>query len=250
LDLTRILAGPVATRFLAAYGADILRIDPPDWDEPAVLPEVTIGKRRARLDLNRDVDRTIFEKLLSEADVIVHGYRADALDGLGYGTEARQAINPDLIDVALNAYGWTGPWSVRRGFDTIVQMSAGLAFAEMQQGLARSPQQLAVQALDYGTGHMMAAAVIRALCEAQRGTRSHIRFSLARTAHLLAQWPAMQESQLLPEQDLDLQSGFEETYWGPSQRLKPPLQIDGIPFVLTRPAGPLGSDNPSFGSNS
>jgi hypothetical protein len=51
LDLTRVLAGPVATRFLAGYGADVLRIDPPGWDEPGVVPEITLGKRCARLDL-------------------------------------------------------------------------------------------------------------------------------------------------------------------------------------------------------
>ena len=78
LDLTRILAGPVATRFLAGYGADVLRIDPPEWDEPAAAPEVTLGKRCASLDLNKQADRLLFEKLLTEADVFVHGYRPGA----------------------------------------------------------------------------------------------------------------------------------------------------------------------------
>jgi len=80
LDLTRILAGPVATRFLASYGADVLRIDPLDWDEPVVSPEITLGKRRARLDLRRASDQRIFSNLLRDADVLVHGYRSDALE--------------------------------------------------------------------------------------------------------------------------------------------------------------------------
>lgn len=73
LDLTRILAGPIATRLLAGLGAEVLRIDPPDWDEPAQAPEVTLGKRCARLDLRRPADRQRFEALLTSADILVHG---------------------------------------------------------------------------------------------------------------------------------------------------------------------------------
>ncbi len=75
LDLTRVLAGPVATRFLAGFGADVLRIDPPDWNEAPIEPEVTLGKTCARLDLRQDADRATFEALLAGADVLVHGYR-------------------------------------------------------------------------------------------------------------------------------------------------------------------------------
>ncbi len=74
LDLTRVLAGPVATRFLAGFGAEVLRIDPPEWDEPGVVPEVTLGKRCARLNLHQPEDRERFTRLLADADVLVHGY--------------------------------------------------------------------------------------------------------------------------------------------------------------------------------
>ncbi|NND92627.1 MAG: acyl-CoA transferase, partial [Granulosicoccus sp.] len=120
LDLTRVLAGPVSTRFLAALGADVLRIDPPDWQEEGNTLEMTLGKRCAGLDLRRPDDRACFETLLASAHVLVHGYRRDALAGLGFDEVARLRANPDLIDVALNAYGWSGPWSKRRGFDSLV----------------------------------------------------------------------------------------------------------------------------------
>src|SRR5262249_46528048 len=68
LDLTRVLAGPVATRFLAGLGADVLRIDPPTWDEPALVPDVTLGKRCARLDLRTSDGRETFLELLSRAN--------------------------------------------------------------------------------------------------------------------------------------------------------------------------------------
>jgi crotonobetainyl-CoA:carnitine CoA-transferase CaiB-like acyl-CoA transferase len=178
--------------------------------------------------------------------VIVHGYRADALENLGFGEAVRQTINTNLIDVALNAYGWTGPWANRRGFDTIVQMNAGLAHAEMQNANTATPQQLPVQALDYGTGHMMAAAVIRALSEARLGVRSHIRFSLARTAALLSKYPQTDDEIMTPENDHDQQVEIEDTYWGQARRLKPPLNIQGVEFGYTRPAGLLGSHIAAF----
>jgi len=132
LDLTRVLAGPVASRFLAGYGADVLRIDPPDWNEPGVVPEVTLGKRCARLDLKTAAGRAGFEELLSTADIFLHGYRPGALDRLGYDRATRRKLAPGLIDVGLSAYGWSGPWNLRRGFDSLVQMSTGIAEAGMR----------------------------------------------------------------------------------------------------------------------
>ncbi len=132
LDLTRVLAGPVATRFLAGFGAEVLRIDPPDWDEPGLVPDVTLGKRCARLDLRLPSDRAQLEALLAAADVLVHGYRPDALARLGLDAQRRQALRPGLVDVSLDAYGWSGPWAGRRGFDSLVQMSSGIADAGMR----------------------------------------------------------------------------------------------------------------------
>src|SRR5450830_842915 len=115
LDLTRILAGPVATRLLAALGAEVLRIDPPGWDEPSLAPEVTVGKRCARLDLKSPEGRARFQALLQGADVLVHGYRSDALEALGLGATQRQAWRPGLVDVSLDAYGLTQRLQQGRG---------------------------------------------------------------------------------------------------------------------------------------
>ncbi len=112
LDLTRIIAGPVATRFLASLGAHVLRIDPPGWQEPGLDEEISCGKRRAVLDLTHTDDREQLIRLLRQADVLVHGYRADALDRLGLDAETRQKIAPGLVDVSLNAWGWQGPGAI------------------------------------------------------------------------------------------------------------------------------------------
>ena len=190
LDLTRVLAGPAATRFLAGYGADVLRIDPPDWNEPAIEPEVTLGKRCARLDLRQASDRSRFELLISEADLFIHGYRPEALDALGYGEDIRRALNPSLVDVRLDAYGWSGPWRSRRGFDSLVQMSTGIAAAGRAWCGGDKPVPLPVQALDHATGYLMAAAAVHGLAlRLSRGQATSAGLSLARTAALLMGTP-------------------------------------------------------------
>ncbi|QXI29754.1 CoA transferase [Pseudomonas vanderleydeniana] len=243
LDLTRILAGPVASRMLAGLGADVLRIDPPHWEEPSLVPEVTRGKRCARLDLQDSADRRVFEQLLAEADILLHGYRADALEGLGYAAPHRRQLAPGLVDVCLNAYGWSGPWRNRRGFDSLVQMSCGIAQAGMQWKQADVPTPLPVQALDHATGYLMAATAIRALTERlHSGRGGSARLSLARTAKLLVEHGAGNDTQpLRRETSTDRSTWIEYTAWGPAHRLIPPLNIEGTSLHWPLPAGRLGT---------
>jgi crotonobetainyl-CoA:carnitine CoA-transferase CaiB-like acyl-CoA transferase len=247
LDLTRVLAGPVATRFLAGYGADVLRIDPPDWDE-SVIPEVTLGKRCARLDLASPEGRAIFEKLLSEAHVLVHGYRPGALEALGYSEAHIRTIAPNLIDVALDAYGWRGPWRQRRGFDSLVQMSSGIAHFGMQWKEADRPTPLPVQALDHATGYLMAATVVRGLIERLRTGRSlRGRLSLARTAAQLKRLGAADPTPpWAPAADADFAPEVETTDWGPALRASPPTVVANAPMRWDRGASRLGSSTPAW----
>ncbi|MEX5687454.1 CoA transferase [Pseudomonas silesiensis] len=245
LDLTRVLAGPVASRFLAGLGADVLRIDPPTWNEPGVVPEVTLGKRCARLDLHDKADRELFEGLLKDADILLHGYRADALERLGYGLAERQLLAPGLIDVCLNAYGWSGPWQNRRGFDSLVQMSSGIAEAGMHWQQADKPTPLPLQALDHATGYLMAASAIRLLAERlSSGRGGSARLSLARTAKLLVERGAGTDEPLRAEEESDQGLLVEQTPWGPAHRLQVPLRITGTPLQWAIPAGELGSHRP------
>lgn len=243
LDLTRILAGPVATRFLAGYGAEVLRIDPPDWEEDAVAPEVTLGKRCARLDLKTEEGRDVFRRLLSTADILVHGYRKDALASIGFDASARQAIRPGLIDISLNAYGHGGPWENRRGFDSLVQFSTGIAAAGMDWRQSAAPVSLPVQALDHATGYLLAAAAIRALTARTTGAGHRTaRLSLARTAKLLMDHrgtPTDLEFEKAAARDYAV--NLEQSAWGPAQRLLPPVAIEGAPMWWDRPASRLGS---------
>lgn len=248
LDLTRVLAGPVATRLLAGLGAEVLRLDPPDWNEPAVLPDVTVGKRCARVDLKSRAGRAVFEALLADADVLVHGYRSDALDRLGLGSDYRQRVVPGLVDVCLNAYGWSGPWRERRGFDSLVQMSSGIAHAGMLGFNKQAPFPLPVQALDHATGNLMAAAVLRGLTEqVLTGCVRTARLSLARTAVLLSDGPAGDHSDTLARVTAaDQEAKLEHTSWGALKRTRFPLQLAGVDISWAQPAGELGSSEPHW----
>ncbi len=248
LDCTRVLAGPVATRFLAGLGADVLRIDPPEWDEPAVVPDVTLGKRCARLDMKTPEGRARFADLLGGADVFVHGLRPGALDALGFGAQERARLRPGLVDVSLDAYGWSGPWAGRRGFDSLVQMSAGVAEEGMRAFGTDKPKPLPVQALDHAAGYVLAASVLRGLAlRLADGRGFTARTSLARMAALLCATPPDRDAApLAPFSEADLALGVEETAWGPARRLKPPVEVEGAPLRWALPASPLGSSEPEW----
>ena len=243
LDLTRVLAGPVATRLLAGLGAQVLRIDPPGWNEPGVVPDVTLGKRCARLDLQSAEGRQQWTALIASTDVLVHGYRPGALDDLGLGEAARLTLNPGLVDISLCAWGWSGPWAGRRGFDSLVQMACGIANAGMQWKHADRPVPLPVQALDHATGYLMAAAALRGLTlRLREQTAITARLSLARTAHALVHSGTVPTGRVFTDMvDADYVPALEPTPWGPARRLRSPLTVGNVHLQWEHPACELGS---------
>jgi crotonobetainyl-CoA:carnitine CoA-transferase CaiB-like acyl-CoA transferase len=244
LDMTRVLAGPAATRLLAGLGATVLRIDPPWWDEPSGAPEMSLGKRCTRLDLREAKDLERWKALLSEANVFVHGYRSDALSALGVDAEQRQNIRPGLIDVSLDAYGFTGPWKRRRGFDSLVQMSMGIAEAGQRLSGSDRPFPLPVQALDHGTGYLLATAILRALTiRVETGKGSIVNGSLARTGALLMQTletERIEQPLLTPVGPADWSDTLEITQWGSAKRLKWPVTVTGVEMAWSPGSGALG----------
>ena len=238
LDLTRVIAGPVGTRFLAAHGAQVLRIDPPGFAEGiSLLCETALGKRRATLDLKTAAGRKVFDGLVRRADLLMHGYRPGALEALGYPERALRALKPDLTTVCHDAYGWSGPWAKRRGFDSLVQNSSGIA----HPGSDGVPTPMPAQALDHGTGHLLAAAACRALTDGVAGAR----LSLARTATELVRLGVRAQASPAGEDSADLYEK-NETAWGPVLQVRHPAEIDGYRVRWPHRAGPLGSDEPSW----
>ena len=189
LDLTRVIAGPVATRLLAALGANVLRIDPPAFPEiEDQFVDTAFGKRSAVAELGLPGNQQQLRQLLGGADVVVTGYRRGALDRFGLDPRELLAAHPRLVVVTLNSWGNAGPWSSLRGFDSIVQAACGIAHLygkESDDGEWR-PGALPVQALDHATGYGVAAAAIRLLARRREtGTGGAAHLSLARTAEEL-----------------------------------------------------------------
>ncbi|MBB5830686.1 CoA transferase [Brachybacterium aquaticum] len=231
LDLTRVIAGPTATQLLACLGADVLRIDPPH--RPEILAQhlsTGMGKRSAVADLRDAAQRDRVRGLAAEADVIVSGYRPGALDHHGLGVGDLEDLAPQAVIAVLSAWGDTGPWGSRSGFDSIVQAASGIAVA---CGSAERPGALPVQALDHASGHLIAAHVLSALADARART---LRVSLLGAAENLLALPAppAQEPAALPVPRIQVRAGER-----PLLAVPPPLLVDGA--MIGRDVGSYGA---------
>lgn len=246
LDLSRVIAGPVAGRTLAVHGADVLLISGADL--PAI-PWLTIdtgrGKLCSFLDLKRDEGRTTLKELLAEADVFSQGYRPHALANLGFAPEDAARINPGIIFVSLSAYGHMGPWSARRGFDSLVQTTTGFNHAEGRAAGIEDPKELPAQILDHVTGYLMAFGAMMAKARQSReGGSWHVRVSLAQTGRWI--WNLGRLADGLNAEDVkgeaikpfseQVPSGF-----GTLRAIRHSAQLSQTPAFWARPAMPLGS---------
>ena len=247
LDLTRVIAGPVATRYLGALGADVLRLDPPDRPELTMQTyDGLLAKRSALLDFGTTDGHDRLHELLSGADVLVHGYRPHALDRFGLGPQALAERHPGLVVVSLSAWGSRGPWGGRRGFDSIVQAASGIAVAESPDG--ERPGALPCQLLDHGTGYLCAAAALQALArQSARGGTQFRELSLARTAHWLLGQPR-ETAESSPSGDVDEQAWLTtvDSASGPVTTVLPPGRLDEEALTWPRPLSRYGSDEAAW----
>ena len=186
LDLTRILAGPVGTRAMAAYGADVLLVNSPHLPNIEAIADTSRGKLSAHADLRTDAGQEALRNVLAGAHVLVQGYRPGALQSLGFGPPEIAEQRPGIVVVSLSAYGPQGPWSGRRGFDSLVQTAMGFNHAEGQAKGDGKPRPMPVQILDHASGYLIAFCAAAALLRQQReGGSWHVRLSLAQTGHWL-----------------------------------------------------------------
>lgn len=229
LDLARVIAGPSGTQLLACFGADVLRIDPPHL--PELLDQhlsTGMGKRSAQLDLRLAPEQ--LRSLAAEADVIVCGYRPGALAALGLGIEEFEQLAPQAVIVSLSAWGDTGPWGRRAGFDSIVQATTGIA---VECGTSEHPGALPVQALDHSTGQLLAAHVMESLARARAAT---LRLSLLGAADALFALPSPPAE--APE-SLEVPRVRVASAGSMLEAVPPPLRVDGV--SIERPVGEYGT---------
>jgi crotonobetainyl-CoA:carnitine CoA-transferase CaiB-like acyl-CoA transferase len=251
LDLSRVIAAPVAGRTLAAHGADVLLISGPDL--PAI-PWLTIDTGRGKLtsfvELRSEQGRGVLRDLLASADIFSQGYRPRALASLGFSPQDAARINPGIVYVSLSAYGHAGPWAERRGFDSLVQTSTGFNHAEGQAAGVEGPKELPAQMLDHATGYLMAFGAMMAKARQSReGGSWHVRVSLAQTGRWL--WNLGRVADGLTTEDLkgDAVSPFVEDVasgFGPLRAVSHSAVLSQTRAYWARPAMPLGSHPPQW----
>jgi crotonobetainyl-CoA:carnitine CoA-transferase CaiB-like acyl-CoA transferase len=251
LDLSRVIAGPVAGRTLAAHGADVMLISSPDL--PAI-PWLTIDTGRGKLssfvDLKSEQGRDVLRGLLAEADIFSQGYRPWSLAALGLSPADAATISPGIVYVSLSAYGRAGPWAERRGFDSLVQCATGFNHAEGQAAGVEGPKELPAQMLDHATGYLMAFGAMMARARQTReGGSWHVQVSLARTGKWL--WDMGRLADGLAAEDLpgDENKPFVEqtpSGFGMLSAVRHAAVLSKTPALWARPAVPLGSHAPQW----
>jgi crotonobetainyl-CoA:carnitine CoA-transferase CaiB-like acyl-CoA transferase len=251
LDLSRVIAGPVAGRTLAAHGADVLLISGPDL--PAI-PWLTIDTGRGKLagfvELKSEQGRDRLRELLASADIFSQGYRPHAIAALGFSPQDAARISPGIVYVSLSAYGHSGPWAERRGYDSLVQTATGFNHAEGEAAGVDGPKELPAQMLDHASGYLMAFGAMMARARQSReGGSWHVRMSLAQTGRCL--WNLGRLPDGLKTEDLRgeaVQRFIEDTAsgFGPLRAVRHSAALSATPAFWSRPAMPLGSHPPQW----
>ena len=181
IDLSRVLAGPYCTLILAELGARVIKVEHPDGGDDArdigpfiagrsaYFASLNRGKQSIALDLKRDADRAIFERLLARADVLVENYRAGALERLGYAWDALYARWPRLVYAAVSGFGHTGPYAARPAYDLVVQGMGGIMSLTGQPG--DPPTRAGTSVGDLAAGLFAANGIQAALLARERSGR-------------------------------------------------------------------------------
>jgi len=250
LDLTRVLAGPTCARTLASYGSEVLYIASPTLPTvPAFVADTNHGKLSAWLNLTQPEGRSRLQALVREADVFSQGYRAGALERLGFGPARLAQLRPGIICIEINAYGHEGPWRARPGWEQLAQTVTGMAQVHGTYALGGEPgPQLQPGAVnDYTTGFLAALGGMIALKRrAAWGGSYLVRASLSQTAvwvrGLGLEAPESLEAvQALSPGEIDGWRIDDETGFGPMRHLRPAVTLSATPAGWRRPVAQLGA---------
>jgi crotonobetainyl-CoA:carnitine CoA-transferase CaiB-like acyl-CoA transferase len=251
LDLSRVIAGPVAGRTLAVHGADVMLISSPNL--PAIhwlTIDTGRGKLTSFVDLKTEQARDVLRRLLEQADIFSQGYRPAAIAALGFSPETAARISPGIVYVSLSAYGHAGPWASRRGFDSLVQTSTGFNDAEGQAAGIDGPRELPAQMLDHATGYLMAFGAMTAKArQAREGGSWHVRVSLAQTGDWLRNLGRVADGFKIEDLKAEAVAPWMEEIpsgFGPLRAVRHAAMLSKTPAFWASPAMPLGSHPPQW----
>jgi crotonobetainyl-CoA:carnitine CoA-transferase CaiB-like acyl-CoA transferase len=183
------------------------------------------------------------DALLASTHVFLQGYRPGALHSLGHGPQALAQRRPGIVYVSLSAYGKEGPWSGRRGFDSLVQTAMGFNHAEAQAaGDATRPRPLPMQILDQAAGYLIAFGTSAALLRQQsEGGSWHVQVSLAQVGHWLRQLGRVDNGFAVTSPPLEPLLESCPSGWGLLRGTRHAAQLGRTAAAWTRPAMPPGS---------
>ena len=248
LDLSRVIAGPMAGRTLAEHGATVLRVAAPHLPSiKSLVVDTGFGKRSAFLDLENEAGRESFMALATEADIFLDAYRPGSLERRGFGASRLRQINPGLISLSLSAFSPNGRWAGRRGYDSIVQATVGMA----ADAKPDRPALLPCQPLDYLTGYLAAFASMVALIRRhEEGGQWQARLSLEATSGWMWRMrAALGDDVVVPdanpahEEVEDLIESYD-TAFGRVAALRPALLLNGQVTTWGSLPVPLGTHPP------
>ena len=247
VDMTRILAGPICGRTLAAYGADVMLINSPKLPNIDSIMDTSRGKLSALIDLHSTAGTADIHNVLAAARVLVQGYRPGALAKFGLSAEVLAERYPGIITVSLSAYGRTGPWSTRRGFDSLVQTATGFNVAEALAFDEVTPRALPVQILDYATGFLMAFATQAALYkQSVEGGSWHVQLSLARTGSWVRAMGQTTSGLSVPVPNIDSYLQPYPSAYGALEAIDHAAEFSDTPVHWKIPSSPPGTHAPQW----
>jgi crotonobetainyl-CoA:carnitine CoA-transferase CaiB-like acyl-CoA transferase len=192
LDLTTMVAGPVATRMLADQGADVIKVESPSGDLMRHFNPIRNGmsasflscnrnKRSLAVDLKAAEGLTIVQKLIATADVLVHNFRPGTAERIGLGEEAVREIRRDIVYVSISGFGDSGPYAGQRAYDPVIQALSGLAEIQTDRDTGR-PRMVRTIIADKTTALTAAQAITAALFARERsGQGQHVRIAMLDT---------------------------------------------------------------------
>ena len=247
LDLTRILAGPIAARTLAEHGADVLMVTAENLPQVhAYIADTSHGKRSCFIDIKKNEGAIKLKNLLAAADIFSQGYRPGAMEKLGFGPEELSEIRPGLIYLSINCYGFDGAFSDRGGWEQVAQIMTGLTTEDGGITKLSSPSLLPAAANDYITGYLGAYGTLLALARrAKEGGSYHVRVSLCQTAMMIYRNGKIQNGQVpeeLSRREIDDLSIFSKTHLGDVKHLAPVLNLAETPPFWEMPFPKLGGN--------